>query len=241
VTALRRSVALLVLLTPAPAGSAPLDVAGFARLEPGAALPSGWRPLAFTATGPSTDYAIVRDGDAAALRAASHAAGSGLIRPVHVDLATHPVLRWRWKVAGTVADADLTDRRRDDAAARVIVTYAYEPAKLGLLRRAEYQAIRLVAGDVPPAILMYVWDGRLPAGRRFDSPHAGFLKVVVARGAGDRTGAWADEEHDVAADYRRAFGGEPPAVTGIGVLTDTDDTRGSVIAWYGGLLFAAAP
>ncbi len=41
-------------------------------------------------------------------------------------------------------------------------------------------------------------------------------------------------------DYRHAFGEEPGNLTGIGVLTDTDNTGESVEAWYGDIRLRSA-
>jgi len=63
---------------------------------------------------------------------------------------------------------------------------------------------------------------------------------VVESGAA-RLGRWSDYERDVAADYRRAFGAEPPAVSGVVVSTDTDNTGERAEAYYGDIEFRARP
>jgi hypothetical protein len=45
----------------------------------------------------------------------------------------------------------------------------------------------------------------------------------------------------VAADYRLAFGEAPPAVKGVVVSTDTDNTGELAEAWYGDAAFTARP
>jgi hypothetical protein len=56
--------------------------------------------------------------------------------------------------------------------------------------------------------------------------------LVVASGPGG-VGKWQSLSRNVLDDFRRAFGEEPGDLTGVGVLTDTDNTGGSVEAWYG--------
>jgi len=58
-------------------------------------------------------------------------------------------------------------------------------------------------------------------------------------GAGVR--AWNTLTRNVRDDYKRAFGEEPGAVTAIGVLTDTDNTGGTVESWYGDMRFSGQP
>ena len=64
--------------------------------------------------------------------------------------------------------------------------------------------------------------------------------MVVVRSGGERVGAWVEEERNVYEDYRKAFGGEPPMIKGIAVMTDTDDTGESATAWYGDIVFHRA-
>ena len=49
------------------------------------------------------------------------------------------------------------------------------------------------------------------------------------------------EERNVYEDYRRAFGKEPPRVSGVAIMTDTDNTQERAAAYYGDLTFAKGP
>jgi pyruvate/2-oxoacid:ferredoxin oxidoreductase beta subunit len=46
-----------------------------------------------------------------------------------------------------------------------------------------------------------------------------------------------NESRDVAADFREAFGGVAPAITGVAVGNDTDNTNEKVVTWYGDIGF----
>ncbi|MFN8987222.1 MAG: DUF3047 domain-containing protein, partial [Burkholderiales bacterium] len=50
---------------------------------------------------------------------------------------------------------------------------------------------------------------------------------------------WIDEKHDVAADFRAAFGTAAPRIVGVAVGNDTDQTNESVTAWFGDVSFQA--
>jgi hypothetical protein len=52
---------------------------------------------------------------------------------------------------------------------------------------------------------------------------------------------WLDYERDIRADYEKAFGEAPGALVGIGIMTDSDNTRSSTTAWYGPVQLGAAP
>jgi hypothetical protein len=45
---------------------------------------------------------------------------------------------------------------------------------------------------------------------------------------------------NIADDYRKAFGEEPPPIAGFAIMTDTDDTGDSVTSWYGDIALARA-
>ena len=47
------------------------------------------------------------------------------------------------------------------------------------------------------------------------------------------------ESRNLLDDYRRAFGGDPPRVSGVAVMTDTDNTQESAIAYFGDIVFKA--
>ena len=42
---------------------------------------------------------------------------------------------------------------------------------------------------------------------------------------------------DVLEDYRKAFGEDPPMLSGIAIMTDTDNTGESATAYYGDIRF----
>ena len=47
--------------------------------------------------------------------------------------------------------------------------------------------------------------------------------VVLERGK-EKAGQWVEESVNVLEDYRQAFGKEPPAMAGIAVMSDSDNT-----------------
>jgi hypothetical protein len=101
--------------------------------------------------------------------------------------------------------------------------------------------LRLVYGeDLPHAGLNYVWDNRLPPGTVLRSPYTDRVRMIVVRSGNAEAGRWVEESRNVLDDYRRAFGGEPPAIAGIAVMTDTDDTGESATAWFGDIALRRA-
>ena len=38
-------------------------------------------------------------------------------------------------------------------------------------------------------------------------------------------------------DYKKAFGENPPKISGVAIMTDTDNTKESAIAYFGDIIF----
>jgi hypothetical protein len=45
------------------------------------------------------------------------------------------------------------------------------------------------------------------------------------------------EERNVYEDYKKAFGEEPSMISGVAIMTDTDNTGESATAYYGDIVF----
>ena len=232
----------LVIAAAAAADATTLEIGAFSRQAAGGDPPAGWQPLTFPGVARHTVYRLVADGGQTVLRADANASASGLIRRVAVDPNAYPVLVWRWKVAAPVAAAAGTGRQSDDYAARVYVAFEYDPARVSALNRAKYALNRFLYGEYPPhAGLSYVWASGLAPGTVMASPYSDRVRIIVVRSDGADAGRWLDETRNVLADYRRAFGEEPPAISGVAVMTDADDTGTSATAWFGDIVLRRAP
>ncbi len=213
-----------------------VEAGKFSAMAPGG-LPAGWTPLTFRNIESHTRYALVAEGGATVLQADSKGTASGLVRRFadgEVDLRATPILRWRWKVSNLIWGADIGRKEGDDYPARVYVLFRYDPARASLAMRAQYALARSIQGEVPPhATLNYVWDGKAPAGTMQPNAYTGRAMMLVVESGAARVGQWVQAERNVLEDYRRAFGEDPPPVSGIAVMTDTDQTGEAVTAWYG--------
>ena len=228
-----------VLLLPAAHAIGQIEVGKFSAARAGAALPEDWKPLTFPKVEKHTVYDLVKDGESVVVRARSEAAASGLAREIRIDPREYPVVRWRWKAENLLQKSDIRSKQGDDYPARLYITFEYEPDKIGAGRRAKYRLGRLVFGDIPIAALNYVWDGKAPAGTLVDNAYTDFAKMIVVRSGAESVGAWVEEERNVYEDYRKAFGGEPPMINGVAIMTDTDNTGESATAYYGDITFHA--
>lgn len=239
---------LVLLVVTVPGGSAHgaedvVVVGAFSNAGEGS-LPLDWRPQIFKKKkgAKQTVYAVVRDGDTTVVRAESVGAASGIEHEIPVDLNAYPVLRWRWRVDNVVASGDPRRKDKDDYAARVYVTFAFEPDKASFGERLRFRAARTLSSNVPFAAISYVWASRTPVGTVVPSPHMGdVVKLIVVESGDAHVGQWMAEERNVYEDYRRAFGKEPPKVSGVAIMTDTDNTQERATAYYGDLIFTNKP
>jgi hypothetical protein len=199
-----------------------------------ATLPAGWAPLTFDKIPRHTRYSVVDDAGRMVLKAQSDRSASGLIHPVKGDVRKLPLLRWQWKVENTLRNGDVTRKAGDDYPARIYVAFAYDPARASLVQRIKYEALRLIYGAYPPhAGLNYIWDTRAPVGTMVPNPFTDRVRMIVVESGDANVGKWRQYERNIYEDYKRAFGEEPPMLSGIAVMTDTDNTGESATAYYG--------
>lgn len=206
---------LIVLASLAPSASAtnPLQLS-----DPTAPIKKAWTHRQF---GVATEYTrVMRDG-LPAIRAVGRVSASGLYRDVRYNVSEHPWLTWTWRVDRLQPTADIRAKAREDFAAAIFLIFG-RPS--------------MANRNVPT--LAYVWTaGQLREGTIVDSPHhPGIVRSIVVKGGGARLGQWIREHRNVIADFRRAFGRDPPeTVEVIALFTDNDQTGEPVEAYYGAI------
>ncbi len=201
-------------------------------------IPVGWKKVTFPEIERHTVYTVERESDNYILKAVSRDSASAIFKEVDIELEEYPVLRWRWKVAGVMKKGDATRKEGDDYPARVYVTFEYDPDRVGFLERLRYMMIGAIYGTAPPGeAIVYIWANRLDKGRAVPSPYTDKVILVAVESGEEFSGRWMEEERNVYEDYRRFFGGKPPGLKGIFIMTDSDNTHSSATAWYDDILF----
>ena len=222
-----------------------IEAGRFSALAANGGVPSGWVPLTFRNVSAHTRYSLVSDGDVTVLKAESEKSASGLIRRFDdrkIELKDYPILKWRWKVGNLVKAADIATREGDDYPARVYVTFRYDPERASLGMRMQYGLAKSLYGEYPPhAGINYVWDGKATVGTMRPNAYTERAMMIVVESGARRVGQWVEVERNVYEDYKRAFNEEPPPVSGIAVMTDTDQTGEAARAWYGDIVVRKRP
>ncbi len=180
---------------------------------------TGWRPKVFRG---ETAYSLILEEGRRVLKARSQAAASGLIKEVRVDPARYPLLRWSWKIEGTIPNGNEQTKAGDDYAARVYVVF---PSVLFWKTKA----------------VNYIWANQLPRGESLPNAFTSNAMMVAVESGNGKAGTWVEEERNLYEDYRTLFGEDPPDIGAVALMTDTDNTGGEAVAYYGDITLRSLP
>ncbi|MGB0910099.1 MAG: DUF3047 domain-containing protein [Nitrospirales bacterium] len=215
-----------------------LEVGKFSTAQVGGMLPTGWKPLTFDKIKDHTLYELVKNKKHVVVKAMSVASSSGLTREISIDPKEFPIVQWRWKVENIIKKGNVNRKDGDDYPARVYITFAYESDKVGFFERAKYEGAKLLYGQYPPlGAITYIWESSSPIGTVAPNPYTDRVQMFVTQSGPEKLDQWVHEEHNVYEDYLRAFGEEPPNISGVAIMTDTDNTKESAVAYYGDIIF----
>jgi len=215
-----------------------LDVGKYSTAAVGDVLPPGWKPLAFKKIETHTTYTLVKEDNTVVVKAVAEASASGLIRKIKINPKEYPVVQWRWKVMNILKKGDVHRKEGDDYPARIYITFEYDSSKLSFFEKVKYEVIRLLYGEYPPlAAINYIWESKAPIGTMVPNPYTDRVMMFVVESGPSKLNEWVNEERNIFEDYKKAFGQEPPMISGIAIMTDTDNTGESATAYYGDILF----
>jgi hypothetical protein len=184
-------------------------------------VPPGWQKFETLGGHAAYDFTVVSDDGRRALNMKAAGDHSTIVRELHVDLATSPVLVWQWKVVTLPRGADLREKATSDAGGHLFVAWQRFPAFL---------RSRLVG---------YVWDSALPVGSIVKSRKTGTVTFVIVRSGEEGLGRWAGQARDIVADYWTIFGEAPPNPQAIALSIDTNDTHSAAETIFGRIAFIA--
>lgn len=203
--------------------------------------PEGWRALTFQKIPAHTEYTLLHDEGRPVIRAVSRKAASGLYRPVDLDPKVFSVLSWCWKIDHTIRKGDETRKEGDDYAARIYLTFKYDPGNATFWERTKFGFIKAVYGEYPPkGAINYIWANRLPKGEAIPNAYTDRAQMVAVESGEERAGTWACEERNLYSDYQHLFGAAPPVISGVAVMTDTDNTGEEAVAYYSDIVLRTA-
>ncbi len=173
-------------------------------------LKDGWKRKDFKG---KTDYTVVQTGEGHVLKAESSDSATGLIYEIEFDSKEYPIITWRWKVKNINSKGDALKQEGDDYPARIYVIF---PHWFKPMTRS----------------INYIWANKLPKGEFVPNPFYSKAIMIAVQSGEENTGKWITERRNVYEDFRMIFGKEPPEAGGIAIMTDTDNTGESAVAYY---------
>ncbi len=197
-------------------------------------LPSGWEPWVLHPSKAKTRYRLEKLDSGMAMRADADSSASGLVCALKIDPARRPFLEWRWRVDSLIAGADNTDRYAEDAPVRIVLAFEGDKSALPLRDRLFLEQSRIFSGnELPYATLMYIWENNKPVGTVIQNPHTGRVRKIVVASGPIGVRQWQSFRRNIIEDFKLAYGHAPGKLLGVAILTDTDNTKEKVTAWYG--------
>ena len=157
-----------------------------------------------------------------ALEAVSQNSASGLIKKIRINIEEYPFLNWQWRIENRLSGTfDEKLKEGDDYAARIYV---------------------VVSGGIAvwnTRAVNYVWAQNSKKGdtwpNAFAKDNAGMMAL---RSSEDPLSTWHTEKRNIREDFIRLFGKEVRFIDAVVLMSDTDNTRNKVTAYYGDIYFS---
>ena len=191
----------------------PLDILRLADSPIGPGMPIGWQVRAVRGQA-APDAEIRREDDGPVFRVSGAGRAAWFYHELSPQISEAPgTLHWSWRVLQAPLKADLRQKQTDDSPIRVYVVFGKPGGLFGGSGR----------------IIFYSFGNTEPGEYARASHVSNKLHVIRVDGASER-GSWQDHTVEPFADFRRIWGKEPPPITAIGVMQDTDDTGAMAVA-----------
>lgn len=179
---------------------------------------SSWKERRFQGR---TVYSTVTLDGRTALRASSNGSASGLFRRTRIDVEKTPILLWNWRVEEDPGSIDERTRKGDDYSARLYVIRKH-PLFFWMTKAVNY-----------------VWSSSLSKGETWTNAYTNSVRMVAVRSGTGEAGRWIHERRDVRADFLKLFGMRVRYIDAVAVMTDSDNSGGNAVAYYGDIHFAS--
>jgi hypothetical protein len=178
-----------------------------------------------------TQYDITQLDNQTVLKAVSNQSASGLAKEIKIDLKQTPFLNWSWRIENYLPKMDETEKSGDDYAARLYIV------KSGGFFIWKTKALN------------YVWSSNQPKGSIWDNAYAGSnARMLALRSPQDALGKWVTEKRNVFEDMIALYGDKGSIeanedayryIDAVAIMSDTDDSKAKVSAYYGNIYFTA--
>ena len=155
------------------------------------------------------------------IRAEAEGVGSGLGKEIKIDLNKTPFINITWKVEKDLSGIIETSKKGHDYAARVFVIK--KTGSTPLSNRA----------------INYVFSSNNDVGKNWPSPYTKKSIDYVLSTTKDNKDIWVTVKANVQKDFKRLHKIDVSEITGIAIMTDTDNSKLKAISYYQDIYFSA--
>ena len=176
-----------------------------------------WKEKSFRG---NTQYSIKQNGSRYVLEATAKMSASALFKRISVNIQDTPFLNWAWQIKSALPPLNEQTKNGDDYSARIYVV-----VKTGIAPWSTFA-------------LNYVWSSNETPSDSWPNAFTRNAIMIPLRNRNDATDVWQTEKINVRADIKKYLGKEIDRITGIAIMTDTDNSGGLATAHYGDIFFS---
>ena len=155
------------------------------------------------------------------IKAEAEGKGSGLGKEVLIDLLKTPFINITWKVEKNLSGIVENSKKGHDYAARVFVIK--KTGSTALSNRA----------------VNYVFSSNNEVGKNWASPYTKKSIDYVLSSTKDNSNVWVTVKANVKEDFMKLHGIEVLDISGVAIMTDTDNSKLKAISYYQNIYFSA--
>jgi hypothetical protein len=155
------------------------------------------------------------------IKAEAEGKGSGLGKEVLIDLLKTPFINITWKVEKDLFGIVENSKKGHDYAARVFVIK--KTGSTALSNRA----------------VNYVFSSNNEVGKNWPSPYTKKSIDYVLSSTKDNADVWVTVKANVKEDFMKLHGIEVLDISGVAIMTDTDNSKLKAISYYQNIYFSA--
>ena len=155
------------------------------------------------------------------IKAEAKGKGSGLGKEVKIDLSKTPFINITWKVEKDLSGIVESSKKGHDYAARVFVIK--KTGSTPLSNRA----------------INYVFSSNNDVGENWQSPYTKKSIDYVLSTTKDNLNTWVTVKANVKKDFMKLHGIDVLDISGVAIMTDTDNSKLRAISYYQNIYFSA--
>ena len=155
------------------------------------------------------------------IKAEAEGKGSGLGKEVTIDLLKTPFINITWKVEKDLSGIVENTKKGHDYAARVFVIK--KTGSTPLSNRA----------------INYVFSSNNDVGRNWPSPYTKKSIDYVLSSTKENLNTWVSVKANVKEDFKKLLGIDVSDISGVAIMTDTDNSKLKAISYYQSIYFSA--